>query len=92
MRRVVFLSHTEAGGVFRVGSHHLARELSRAGVEVHHVPPPTQSCMQSRDYEKGAEPLLDEGSLRTPTASGTWFRAQCCQSQSQVGGVRCDAR
>lgn len=38
--RVVFLSHTTAGGVFRVGSHHLSRELARRGHQVAHVSTP----------------------------------------------------
>lgn len=34
---VVFASHTAQTGVFRVGSHHYARELAEAGCEVTHV-------------------------------------------------------
>lgn len=37
---IVFVSHTAQTGVFRVGSHHLARELSRQGHVVAHVSTP----------------------------------------------------
>jgi teichuronic acid biosynthesis glycosyltransferase TuaH len=40
-RRIVFLSHTAYGGPYRVGSHHLARQLAaRHGAEVVHVSTP----------------------------------------------------
>lgn len=39
-KRVVFISHTHAGGIFRVGSHHLAREFSLRGYDVAHVSTP----------------------------------------------------
>lgn len=38
--KIVFLSHTAATSVFRVGSHHLSREMARAGHEVAHVSTP----------------------------------------------------
>lgn len=38
--KVVLLSHTARTDVFRVGSHHLARELARAGHDVTHVSTP----------------------------------------------------
>lgn len=38
--RVLFLSHTEADGVFKVGSHHLADGLSKLGYTVMHVSTP----------------------------------------------------
>jgi glycosyltransferase involved in cell wall biosynthesis len=37
---IVFASHTEMGGTFVVGSHHLAREFARAGHRVAHLGPP----------------------------------------------------
>lgn len=37
---IVFVSHTDAFGTFRVGSHHLARELARLGHRVLHVSTP----------------------------------------------------
>ncbi len=40
MTRIAFLSHTAAGGVFKVGSHHLSREFAAAGHEVAHVSTP----------------------------------------------------
>lgn len=38
--RVLFLSHTAAGGTFVVGSHHLSRAMARLGHEVSHLSPP----------------------------------------------------
>lgn len=38
--KILFLSHTPDNGVFKVGSHHLARELSRASLSVAHVSTP----------------------------------------------------
>lgn len=38
--RVLFISHTADQGTFKVGSHHLARELSDLGYEVAHVSTP----------------------------------------------------
>jgi hypothetical protein len=38
--RLLFLSHSAETGVFRVGSHHLARELGAAGHDVAHVSTP----------------------------------------------------
>ncbi len=38
--RIVFLSHTSRQSVFRVGSHHLAREFSRLGHAVAHISNP----------------------------------------------------
>jgi teichuronic acid biosynthesis glycosyltransferase TuaH len=37
---IVFVSHTDAFGTFRVGSHHLSRELSRLGHRVLHISTP----------------------------------------------------
>lgn len=37
---IMFVSHTDAFGTFRVGSHHLARELSKLGHRVLHVSTP----------------------------------------------------
>jgi teichuronic acid biosynthesis glycosyltransferase TuaH len=37
---IVFVSHTDAFGTFRVGSHHLARELARMGHRVLHLSTP----------------------------------------------------
>ncbi|QKJ20360.1 glycosyltransferase [Microbacterium hominis] len=39
-RRFLFLSHSHAFGAFRVGSHHYARTLARAGAEVVHLSTP----------------------------------------------------
>jgi teichuronic acid biosynthesis glycosyltransferase TuaH len=38
--KVLFLSHTPDNGIFKVGSHHLARELSKRSVSVAHVSTP----------------------------------------------------
>lgn len=40
MSSFLFLSHSHASGPFRVGSHHLARELARTGAEVVHLSTP----------------------------------------------------
>ncbi|MBD8467491.1 glycosyltransferase [Plantibacter sp. CFBP 8798] len=37
---IVFVSHTDAFGTFRVGSHHLAREFARLGHRVLHISTP----------------------------------------------------
>lgn len=39
-RRILFLSHSHAFGPFRVGSHHYARTLARAGADVVHMSTP----------------------------------------------------
>lgn len=39
-RRILFLSHSHPFGAFRVGSHHYARTLARAGAEVVHLSTP----------------------------------------------------
>lgn len=38
--RILFLAHSHSLGAFRVGSHHYARELSRAGADVVHLSTP----------------------------------------------------
>lgn len=38
--KILFLSHTPDNGVFKVGSHHLARELSKASLSVAHISTP----------------------------------------------------
>jgi teichuronic acid biosynthesis glycosyltransferase TuaH len=52
-RRIVFVSHTHAAGVFRVGSHHLAREMSRLGYRVAHISTPYSLAHAA--LNKGAE-------------------------------------
>ncbi|MCJ1694918.1 glycosyltransferase [Rathayibacter caricis] len=46
--RIAFASHTAEVGVFKVGSHHLAREFARMGHEVLHVSSPTSVLHLSR--------------------------------------------
>lgn len=43
-RRILFLSHSHAFGVFRVGSHHYARVLSQRGDEVVHLSTPVSAA------------------------------------------------
>lgn len=50
---IVFVSHTHAGGNFRVGSHHLAREFSKLGYRVAHVSTPYSASHAL--LRKGAE-------------------------------------
>jgi teichuronic acid biosynthesis glycosyltransferase TuaH len=38
--RILFVSHTHDSGVFKVGSHHLVREMARMGQEVAHISTP----------------------------------------------------
>lgn len=66
---IAFISHTDASGAFRVGSHHLARELSRLGHRVLHLSTPVSSA--HRILRRG-EPTRDEASLRglTPDSDG----------------------
>jgi teichuronic acid biosynthesis glycosyltransferase TuaH len=54
--QVLFVSHTHEAGVFKVGSHHLAREFALAGHEVMHVSSPFSLAHRLRD------PARDEGS------------------------------
>lgn len=51
--RVLLASHTAPGGVFRVGSHHLARELRAQGHEVCHLSSPVSVAhvLHLRDAE-----------------------------------------
>lgn len=37
---IFFLSHTEDGGIYKVGSHHLSREFSKLGNKVTHISTP----------------------------------------------------
>ncbi|MCJ1968895.1 hypothetical protein [Pseudolactococcus carnosus] len=37
---IFFLSHTEDGGIYKVGSHHLSREFSKMGNKVTHISTP----------------------------------------------------
>lgn len=46
--KIVFLSHTAPSGVFRVGSHHLSREIARLGHEVAHVATPVSLAHVSK--------------------------------------------
>ncbi|MFH5878530.1 glycosyltransferase [Arthrobacter sp. NA-172] len=40
LKRILFVSHSADGGVFKVGSHHLAREMALTGANVAHVSTP----------------------------------------------------
>jgi len=44
VRRVLFVAHSHAFGAFRVGSHHYARMLAGAGVDVVHVSTPVSTA------------------------------------------------
>ncbi|KQM17635.1 hypothetical protein ASF83_00430 [Plantibacter sp. Leaf171] len=58
---IAFVSHTDASGSFRVGSHHLARELSRLGHRVLHLSTPVS--LVHRVLRRG-EATRDEASLQ----------------------------
>ncbi|MBF4566499.1 glycosyltransferase [Plantibacter sp. VKM Ac-2876] len=58
---IAFVSHTDTSGTFRVGSHHLARELARFGHRVLHLSTPVS--LVHRVLRRG-EPTRDEASRR----------------------------
>ena len=61
--RVLFLSHTAEGGDFKVGSHHLARELSHLGFQVAHVSTPVSllHVIAKRGHARKRELALNGG-------------------------------
>lgn len=59
--RVIFISHTHTGGVFRVGSHHLAREMSLRGYDVAHISTPFSSAHAA--LGKGADGRREQALL-----------------------------
>lgn len=71
--RVVFLSHTAPSGVFRVGSHHLSREIARLGNTVAHVATPVSVAHMGR-AARDADVRARLRSARTPQkdADGVW--------------------
>ncbi|MFF2316485.1 hypothetical protein ACFVTE_09470 [Arthrobacter sp. NPDC058097] len=62
--KILFLSHTPDNGVFKVGSHHLARELSKSSIAVAHVSTPRSFAHKmlgkNSSNQKGGEEYLDE--------------------------------
>lgn len=69
--KIVFLSHTAATSVFRVGSHHLSREMARAGHDVAHVSTPVSvlHALIKRDLDTKAR-LKVAFSRRRPDSDG----------------------
>lgn len=68
--KLSFISHTEAGATFKVGSHHLTRELSLRGHSVAHISTPYSSI--HRLFGRGSEtraklaeqgPILDDAGV-----------------------------
>lgn len=64
---IVFVSHTDAFGAFRVGSHHLARELSRLGHRILHISTPVSLAHRvlrrgerTREVASRMSPIEDE--------------------------------
>lgn len=51
--KLVFLSHTAPSGVFRVGSHHLARELAAVGHSVAHIATPVSLAHFAKAMRSG---------------------------------------
>lgn len=49
MGPVAFVSHTNWGGTFRVGSHHLAEQLASRGIDVLHLSTPASLIHRLRD-------------------------------------------
>jgi hypothetical protein len=50
--KILMLSHTPDGGVFKVGSHHYARELSKRSISVAHVSTPRSLIHRVLDRSK----------------------------------------
>lgn len=69
--KIVFLSHTAATSVFRVGSHHLSREMARAGHDVAHISTPVSvlHALIKRDSDTKAR-LKVALTKRAPDADG----------------------
>lgn len=69
-KRVLFVSHSADGGTFKVGSHHLAREIARTGADVAHVSTPWSKVHrllgrgdQSRRNLATRGPIVDENGV-----------------------------
>lgn len=70
--RVLLASHTAPGGVFRVGSHHLARELAAQGHQVLHLSSPVSLAhvLHLRDREVRRRYRLAARSIRSCDQAG----------------------
>ena len=72
---VLFLSHTDIGSTFRVGSHHLSREVARRGNDVVHVSTPYSLAHRMLGRPRTAESRFVDGVSyvvpRTFTPSGS---------------------
>jgi teichuronic acid biosynthesis glycosyltransferase TuaH len=67
VKRMVFASHTASIGVFRVGSHHLSRELSRMGNDVVHVSTPVSLAHLAKVRDPVVRSRLDASRHRPRT-------------------------
>jgi teichuronic acid biosynthesis glycosyltransferase TuaH len=71
--KILFLSHSHQGPYFRVGSHHLARELGALGHTVLHLSTPTslvhdiRRLFRGRDSVLGRNGILVEGNVTHST-------------------------
>lgn len=96
--RIVFLSHTLRESSFRVGSHHLARELALAGHIVAHISTPvsvlhrlTGRLTRERKMAARRGPVTAEDGVRDYTprtllpATVVWSRAQVRRTLNAVG-------
>lgn len=71
--RVVFLSHTAPSGVFRVGSHHLSREISRLGNSVAHIATPVSFAHLSKAArDRDVRARLQSARAPRRDADGVW--------------------
>jgi teichuronic acid biosynthesis glycosyltransferase TuaH len=68
--KIVFLSHTAATSVFRVGSHHLAREFARSGAQVAHISTPLSLLHLLRRDEETSARLRVARSPNRPSEDG----------------------
>lgn len=64
-RRILFLAHSHAFGPFRVGSHHYARALARAGADVVHLSTPISLAHRlTGRVDRAATAALPSGATR----------------------------
>ncbi|MFC7788635.1 glycosyltransferase family protein [Microbacterium sp. MAHUQ-60] len=102
MSSVVFLSHTARSGDFRVGSHHLSRELAAQGHTVAHISTPfslTHAALKPQQRTRRtaafAGPVLTAGVtdfIPTPLfpANFRWTKTQTTRALKRVGIPRPD--
>ncbi|XAS71258.1 glycosyltransferase [Micrococcaceae bacterium Sec5.1] len=85
--KVLFLSHSADSGVFKVGSHHLARELSKMSLSVAHVSTPhsiVHKVLRRRPMKHSGSGFFDEfGTLHA--IPNVFLPVQFSRSGRQIG-------